>query len=201
MMREFTIIGHVVYFGSRQRCRRNAHVVRWWMWADERPSFADLELNGMGCSDKGEIPPPLPVKGSTADYGNLLDNQDLTSPSTPPPPPPHQRVGVLIRAERSSLMMHGTYNETRGWYTHLTFGSTSFTVPYPCTSCRHVPHSSSASAASFLVPCVTEECWHQSVSSKGPHPPVHPAVIYACPPPTTSWPGAQTWLIGWLLYL
>uniref|UniRef100_A0A665WM75 Dedicator of cytokinesis 1 n=1 Tax=Echeneis naucrates TaxID=173247 RepID=A0A665WM75_ECHNA len=50
-----------------------------------------LELNGMGCSDKGETPPPLPVKGSTADYGNLLDNQDLTSPSTPPPPPPHQR--------------------------------------------------------------------------------------------------------------
>uniref|UniRef100_A0A671YRE7 Dedicator of cytokinesis 1 n=1 Tax=Sparus aurata TaxID=8175 RepID=A0A671YRE7_SPAAU len=52
---------------------------------------SNLELNGMGCSDKGEIPPPLPVKGSTADYGNLLDNQDLTSPSTPPPPPPHQR--------------------------------------------------------------------------------------------------------------
>ncbi|KAG7228059.1 hypothetical protein INR49_005681 [Caranx melampygus] len=47
----------------------------------------------MGCSDKGETPPPLPVKGSTADYGNLLDNQDLTSPSTPPPPPPHQRPG------------------------------------------------------------------------------------------------------------
>lgn len=68
----------------------------------------------MGCSDKGEIPPPLPVKGSTADYGNLQDNQDLTSPSTPPPPPPHQRVGVLIRAERSSLMMQGTYNKTRG---------------------------------------------------------------------------------------
>ncbi|KAM7370639.1 hypothetical protein PAMP_010168 [Pampus punctatissimus] len=52
---------------------------------------SNLELNGMGCSDKGETPPPLPVKGSTADYGNLLDNQDLTSPSTPPPPPPHQR--------------------------------------------------------------------------------------------------------------
>lgn len=61
-----------------------------------KPSFSlhtvsNLELNGMGCSDKGETPPPLPVKGSTADYGNLLDNQDLTSPSTPPPPPPHQR--------------------------------------------------------------------------------------------------------------
>ncbi|XP_056887217.1 dedicator of cytokinesis protein 1 isoform X2 [Takifugu flavidus] len=52
---------------------------------------SNLELNGTGCSDKGEIPPPLPVKGSTGDYGNLLDNQDLTSPSTPPPPLPHQR--------------------------------------------------------------------------------------------------------------
>lgn len=61
--------------------------------------FAGVELNGMGCSDKGEIPPPLPVKGNT-DYGNLLDNQDLTSPSTPPPPPPYQRVGVLIRDEK-----------------------------------------------------------------------------------------------------
>ncbi|KAI9546849.1 Dedicator of cytokinesis protein 1 [Dissostichus eleginoides] len=54
-------------------------------------TVSSLELNGMGCSDKGETPPPLPVKGSNADYGNLLDNQDLTSPSTPPPPPPHQR--------------------------------------------------------------------------------------------------------------
>lgn len=53
----------------------------------------------MGSSDKGQVPPPLPVKGSTADYGNLLDNQDPTTPSTPPPPPPHQRVGVLIRDE------------------------------------------------------------------------------------------------------
>uniref|UniRef100_A0A8K9WRC1 Dedicator of cytokinesis 1 n=1 Tax=Oncorhynchus mykiss TaxID=8022 RepID=A0A8K9WRC1_ONCMY len=43
-----------------------------------------LELNGMGV-DKGETPPPLPVKGISADYGNLLgDNEDLTSPSTPP---------------------------------------------------------------------------------------------------------------------
>uniref|UniRef100_A0A3Q2DTW0 Dedicator of cytokinesis 1 n=2 Tax=Cyprinodon variegatus TaxID=28743 RepID=A0A3Q2DTW0_CYPVA len=53
-------------------------------------TISSLELNGMGCSDKAEIPPPLPLKGN-ADYGNLFDNQDLTSPSTPPPPPPHQR--------------------------------------------------------------------------------------------------------------
>uniref|UniRef100_A0A7N6FJM6 Dedicator of cytokinesis 1 n=1 Tax=Anabas testudineus TaxID=64144 RepID=A0A7N6FJM6_ANATE len=62
-------------------------------------AVSSLELNGMSCADKGETPPPLPVKGSTADYGNLLDNQDLMSPSTPPPPPPHQRVGVLISAQ------------------------------------------------------------------------------------------------------
>lgn len=154
---EFTTIGRVIYSGSQSYSLRNTRVVWWWMWADECPSSTDLELNGMGCSDKGEIPPPLPVKGSTADYGNLLDNQDLTSPSTPPPPPPHQRVGVLIRAERSSLMMHGTHNETRGRYTHLTIGSTSSTLPLllyvlrwcPCVhvcvcACVHVSRSRSA---------------------------------------------------------
>ncbi|XP_064176803.1 dedicator of cytokinesis protein 1 isoform X3 [Anguilla rostrata] len=52
---------------------------------------SNLELNGMGCQEKGETPPPLPVKCSTGDYGNLVDNQDLTTPTTPPPPPPHQR--------------------------------------------------------------------------------------------------------------
>ncbi|XP_066549905.1 dedicator of cytokinesis protein 1 isoform X2 [Amia ocellicauda] len=52
---------------------------------------SNLELNGMGSPEKGEIPPPLPVKGITADYGNLVDSQDLSSPTTPPPPPPHQR--------------------------------------------------------------------------------------------------------------
>ncbi|XP_070980513.1 dedicator of cytokinesis protein 1 isoform X4 [Oncorhynchus clarkii lewisi] len=47
-------------------------------------TVSSLELNGMGV-DKGETPPPLPVKGISADYGNLLgDNEDLTSPSTPP---------------------------------------------------------------------------------------------------------------------
>uniref|UniRef100_A0A3Q3ILQ4 Dedicator of cytokinesis 1 n=1 Tax=Monopterus albus TaxID=43700 RepID=A0A3Q3ILQ4_MONAL len=54
-------------------------------------TVSNPDLNGTGSSDKGETPPPLPVKGSTADYGNLLDNQDLMSPSTPPPPPSHQR--------------------------------------------------------------------------------------------------------------
>lgn len=114
-------------------------------------SRAGLELNGMGCSDKGETPPPLPVKGSTADYGNLLDNQDLTSPSTPPPPPPHQRVGVLIRPERSSLMMHGTYNETRGHYTQLTFRSASSTV-FPSRANVH-PFMSLHVRACFTLTC------------------------------------------------
>ncbi|NWS87199.1 DOCK1 protein, partial [Toxostoma redivivum] len=54
----------------------------------------NLELNGMSSSDIPDIPPPLPLKGSTADYGNLLESQDLMSPTTSPPaqqrhlPPP-----------------------------------------------------------------------------------------------------------------
>lgn len=174
--------------------------VSWWV-----PSCTGLELNGMGCSDKGETPPPLPLKSNTADYGNLLDNQDLTSPSTPPPPPPHQRVGVLIRAESSSLMMHGTCNETSDRYTHLTFGSASSTIPCSCTSCADVcefVHVCFLFTFGLVVDlsvifrmCVTEECRHQSVSSKSPHPPVYPVLFILIAP------GAQTWLIGWLLYL
>lgn len=154
----------------------------------------------MGCSDKGEVPPPLPVKGSTADYGNLLDNQDLTSPSTPPPPPPHQRVGVLIRAERSSLMMHGPHNETRGQNTHLTFRSTSSVAVLHLLCRRPVPAcmSSHLHLCFYYICvffgrgglCVTEECSYHSVSSKGLHPPVHPAVIYT--PPPCGRPSAQT---------
>ncbi|KAJ0016214.1 hypothetical protein NQD34_014504 [Periophthalmus magnuspinnatus] len=49
---------------------------------------SSLELNGTSGLDKTEVPPPLPVKSSTADYGNLFENPDL-SPSTPPPPPRH----------------------------------------------------------------------------------------------------------------
>ncbi|XP_067224876.1 dedicator of cytokinesis protein 1 isoform X3 [Chanodichthys erythropterus] len=54
-------------------------------------SGSNLELNGTGYGDKGETPPPLPVKSSMGDYGNLMDNSDLASPTTPPPPPPHPR--------------------------------------------------------------------------------------------------------------
>uniref|UniRef100_A0A4W4HHR8 Dedicator of cytokinesis 1 n=1 Tax=Electrophorus electricus TaxID=8005 RepID=A0A4W4HHR8_ELEEL len=55
-------------------------------------SSSNLELNGMGYGDKGETPPPLPIKSSMGDYGNLMENPELGSPTTPPPPPPHQRV-------------------------------------------------------------------------------------------------------------
>ncbi|NXL82303.1 DOCK1 protein, partial [Leptocoma aspasia] len=48
-----------------------------------------LELNGMSSSDIPDVPPPLPLKGSTADYGNLMESQDLISPTTSPPA--HQR--------------------------------------------------------------------------------------------------------------
>ncbi|NWX32604.1 DOCK1 protein, partial [Notiomystis cincta] len=49
----------------------------------------NLELNGMSSSDIPDVPPPLPLKGSTADYGNLMESQDLISPTTSPPA--HQR--------------------------------------------------------------------------------------------------------------
>ncbi|NXO66842.1 DOCK1 protein, partial [Phainopepla nitens] len=49
-----------------------------------------VELNGMSSSDIPDVPPPLPLKGSTADYGNLLESQDLISPTTSPPA--HPRV-------------------------------------------------------------------------------------------------------------
>ncbi|NXP26215.1 DOCK1 protein, partial [Scytalopus superciliaris] len=48
----------------------------------------NLELNGMSSSDIPDVPPPLPLKGSTADYGNLMESQDLVSPTSPPA---HQR--------------------------------------------------------------------------------------------------------------
>ncbi|NXN80160.1 DOCK1 protein, partial [Bombycilla garrulus] len=49
----------------------------------------NLELNGMSSSDIPDVPPPLPLKGSTADYGNLTESQELISPTTSPPA--HQR--------------------------------------------------------------------------------------------------------------
>lgn len=58
--------------------------------------FPGLELNGMMGMDMADVPPPLPLKGNMADYGNLMENQDLmVSPTSPPPPPPPQRVSGI----------------------------------------------------------------------------------------------------------
>ncbi|RXN19004.1 dedicator of cytokinesis 1 [Labeo rohita] len=65
-------------------------------------SGSNLELNGTGYGDKGETPPPLPVKSSMGDYGNLMDNSDLASPTTPPPPLPHQRVPLREQISEKS---------------------------------------------------------------------------------------------------
>lgn len=55
-----------------------------------------LELNGMMGMDVADVPPPLPLKGNMADYGNLMENQDLmVSPTSPPPPPTPQRVSGI----------------------------------------------------------------------------------------------------------
>ncbi|XP_078269755.1 dedicator of cytokinesis protein 1 isoform X2 [Rhinoraja longicauda] len=63
-----------------------------------------MELNGAVTSEQTGIPPPLPIKGNTGDYGILSDNQESGIPTTslphqfrappplpsktPPPPPP-----------------------------------------------------------------------------------------------------------------
>lgn len=61
----------------------------------------------MNSLDMTDIPPPLPLKGSMADYGNLMESQESISPATSPPVP--QRVsfaatGVLLNAS-------GTWDE------------------------------------------------------------------------------------------
>lgn len=60
--------------------------------------FPGLELNGMTVTgvDTAEVPPPLPLKGCTADYGNLVETQDPAGSPVPPPPPPHQRVSPYL---------------------------------------------------------------------------------------------------------
>lgn len=69
------------------------------------PCCPGLELNGMTGMDVAEVPPPLPLKGSMADYGNLMDSQDLMGSPPPPPPPPHHRVsGSPTRASSGPLL-------------------------------------------------------------------------------------------------
>ncbi|XP_005995870.1 dedicator of cytokinesis protein 1 isoform X2 [Latimeria chalumnae] len=51
----------------------------------------NMELNGVASPEKAVVPPPLPVKGSMGDYGHVMENQELASPTTPPLPPPPQK--------------------------------------------------------------------------------------------------------------
>ncbi|KAM3912824.1 dedicator of cytokinesis protein 1 isoform 2-T2 [Leptodactylus fuscus] len=46
-----------------------------------------MEQNGVNAAEPMDIPPPLPMKSSTGDYGNVMDYQDFIPPATPPPPP------------------------------------------------------------------------------------------------------------------
>lgn len=59
------------------------------------PRIPGAELNGMAGTDAAEVPPPLPVKGGSADYGSLAEPPDA-------PPPPHQRVSPAGPASAAS---------------------------------------------------------------------------------------------------
>lgn len=146
----------------------------------------------MGCSDKGEIPPPLPVKGNTADYGNLLDNQDLTSPSTPPPPPPHQRVGVLIRDEKllnDAWHFQWNKNPTHTWHS----GQPPFIPPWWCFSPPITLNFT------VLANAHGKRIWASQLVIRST---LLLFVLALCPvPPPPVQIRAQTWLIGWLLCL
>ncbi|KAM6442879.1 dedicator of cytokinesis protein 1 isoform 1-T1 [Liasis olivaceus] len=48
------------------------------------------ELNGMNNLEMMDIPPPLPLKGSMADYGNVTEGHESISPATSPPVPQRQ---------------------------------------------------------------------------------------------------------------
>lgn len=88
------------------------HPVRprqWYVGLIFSPSgFPGLELNGMTVTglDMAEVPPPLPLKGSTADYGNLMETQDLVGSPVPPPPPLHQRVSRKLKRASLPFSLH-----------------------------------------------------------------------------------------------
>ncbi|XP_075699239.1 dedicator of cytokinesis protein 1 [Rhinoderma darwinii] len=46
-----------------------------------------MDQNGVNVAEPMDIPPPLPLKGGTGDYGNVMDYQDFVPPATPPTPP------------------------------------------------------------------------------------------------------------------
>ena len=66
--------------------------------------------------DVAEVPPPLPLKGTSTDYGTLNENLDLTGSPTPPPPPPHQRV-----SQGSGTWIHPLFPSTRQEFLLLSF--------------------------------------------------------------------------------
>lgn len=66
--------------------------------------------------DVAEVPPPLPLKGTSTDYGTLTENLDLTGSPTPPPPPPHQRV-----SQGSGTWVHPLFPSTRQEFFLLSF--------------------------------------------------------------------------------
>uniref|UniRef100_A0A670Z8N5 Dedicator of cytokinesis 1 n=1 Tax=Pseudonaja textilis TaxID=8673 RepID=A0A670Z8N5_PSETE len=45
------------------------------------------ELNGMNNLEMMDIPPPLPLKGGMAEYGNVMESHESISPATSPPVP------------------------------------------------------------------------------------------------------------------
>ncbi|XP_058045004.1 dedicator of cytokinesis protein 1 isoform X3 [Ahaetulla prasina] len=48
------------------------------------------ELNGMNNLEMMDIPPPLPLKGGLADYGNVMESHESISTATSPPVPQRQ---------------------------------------------------------------------------------------------------------------
>lgn len=44
-----------------------------------------------------DIPPPLPLKGGMADYGNVMESHESISIATSPPVP--QRVSTVARSK------------------------------------------------------------------------------------------------------
>lgn len=55
-----------------------------------------VEQNGVPAAEPMDIPPPLPVKGNTGDYGNVMDYQEFIQPAAIPPAP--QRVSLYHTA-------------------------------------------------------------------------------------------------------
>lgn len=57
----------------------------------------------MNSLEMTDIPPPLPVKGSVADYGCVMESQESVSPATSPPVP--QRVSLVSSWESTLLFL------------------------------------------------------------------------------------------------